>query len=211
MDAHKAPAKKSGFTLIEVLLVIVVIGLMVAAVQFNFNANKPETQLEQESMRFAGVFNLASEYGLLNNIELGLFVEKNTYQFVGYDGVKWSPIPEHNHFSLYELPETIAITLAFDDLPIEEPILINRELFTPDEETLQEIEEGLAEDETPLIPQVYILSGGDITPFQLQFTFEQNFTLTRDVMFTVTGLYSTPVEIKGPFIDGEMAGGDNAN
>ena len=202
MGSNTTTNKYKGFTLIEVLLVIVVIGLMVAAIQVNFTSNKPQAQLEQESTRFAATFNLAAEYGLLNNIELGLFIDKNSYQFVGYDGVRWSPIPDGEMLSVYQLPEEIKIELIFDDLPLEEPSLIDVDLFTPDDEALEQMEEGLAEDEKPLIPQVYLLSGGDITPFRLEFSFNDNPYITDDLMFAVTGLYSTPVKLAGPFYDG---------
>lgn len=194
--------KQQGFTLIEVLLVIVVIGLMVAAIQVNFTSNKPEAQLEQETKRFAGVFNLAAEYGLLNNIELGLFIDKNTYQFVGYDGLRWAPLPDNEFLSPHELPENIIVTLLFDDLPLEQPSLISSELFTPDDEHLEEMKEGLSDDEKPIIPQVYILSGGDITPFRVEFSFNPQWFDAPDIMFAVVGLYSTPVDIVGPFVDG---------
>ena len=182
---------------------------MVAAIQINFTSNKPETELEQESKRFAGVFNLVAEYGLLNNIELGLFIDENTYQFLGYDGTRWAVIPDNELLSIYELPENIKMSLLFDDLPLEQPSLIDAELFTPDDETLAEMQEGLSDDKKPLIPQVYILSGGDITPFKIEFSFSQQSYDSLDVMFTVTGLYSTPIKVSGPFIDGVNAGDVN--
>ncbi len=63
------------------MLVMVLIGVIVSAVTFNPLNNRPEDQLEQASARFTGIFNIAAEYGLLNNIELGLIVEKDSYQF----------------------------------------------------------------------------------------------------------------------------------
>lgn len=192
-----------GFTLIEVLLVIVVIGLMVAAIQINFSSNKPESQLEQEAHRFAGVFNLAAEYGLLNNLELGLFIDENTYQFVGYDGLRWTALPDNEILTPHELPENIIISLMFDDLPLEQPPLVSAELFTPDDEHLEEMQEGLSEDQKPIIPQVYILSGGDITPFRVDFSFHPQWFDAPDTSFSVIGLYSTPVDVVGPFVNGE--------
>ncbi|MEW6992207.1 type II secretion system minor pseudopilin GspH [Colwelliaceae bacterium 6441] len=202
MGQHNCKHKDKGFTLIEVLLVIVVIGLMVAAIQVNFSSNKPEATLEQEAKRFAGVFNLAAEYGLLNNLELGLYLDDNTYQFVGYDGLKWQPLPDNDLLSTYELPENIQTKIIFDDLPIDEASLIDAELFTPDDESLEEMKEGLSDDEKPLIPHVYILSGGEITPFRVEFAFNQAIYDSSDVMFAVTGLYSTPINVSGPFLDG---------
>ncbi len=203
--------KNKGFTLLEVLLVILVIGLMAAAVQVNFSANKPEAQLKQESTRFAGVFNLAAEYSLMNNIELGVVVNDNSYQFVGYDGVRWSPINDNEVLSLYQLPEQVVIALVFDDLPIEEPSLIDADLFKPDDETLEQMEEELEEGVKALIPQVYILSGGDITPFKAVFSMSADAYTEVDVTFEVVGLYASPVSISGPIIDGKPLNLDGDN
>ena len=62
--------KQRGFTLIEVMVVVVLIGLMASLVQFNFSGNNPEDKLAYESARFAAIFEVAAEYGMLNNLSL---------------------------------------------------------------------------------------------------------------------------------------------
>ncbi|MBA6327790.1 type II secretion system minor pseudopilin GspH [Colwellia sp. MB02u-6] len=190
--------RQQGFTLIEVMLVIVLIGVMVSAVQFTFSGNKAEQLLEQNSARFAGVFDVAAEYGLLNNIELGLFVEKNTYQFLGYDGVSWSPIDSNPMFEVFTLPEGIEITLQLDDLPIEEPLLFDSLLLINEDQ-----DDNFTEKEKKkTIPQVYMLSGGDITPFSLTFSLAE-FAIDGDenISFKVSGIYTTPLTIEGPLVN----------
>jgi len=191
-----------GFTLIEVLLVIVVVGIMVAAIQINFSTSKPDEQLHKESVRFAHVFNAVAEFGLLNNLELGLYTSENSYQFVGYDGVRWSPLEDNQLLALYQLPDAVEIRLIFDDLPLEQPNLIEADLFIPDDEQLEQMQDEMSEDEKPIIPQVYILSGGDITPFRVEFTLVDNDFLEQDIRYAVQGLYTTPVTVIGPIIDG---------
>jgi general secretion pathway protein H len=85
--------KQCGFTLIELMVVIMLVGIMATMVQFNASGKRPEDVLQQESARFAAIFEVASEYGMLNNIELGLMVKKDSYQFLGYDGTRWAEIP----------------------------------------------------------------------------------------------------------------------
>lgn len=197
--------KNKGFTLIEVLVVIVVIGLMVAAVQFSFNSNKPESELQQESVRFAGIFDLAAQYGLLNNIELGLVVDKSRYQFVGYDGTKWVALADIESLGLYQLPEYMTLTISFDDLSPDESSLISRELFEvkdQDDFTLKD------DEEKPIIPHVYILSGGDITPFKITFGWDKLARLEEDITYEVIGEYTTPLTVKGPIVDGAYYGGN---
>jgi general secretion pathway protein H len=190
--------RQQGFTLIEVMLVIVLIGVMVSAVQFTFSGNKAEQLLEQNSARFAGVFDVAAEYGLLNNIELGLFVEKNTYQFFGYDGVSWSPISSNPMFEVFTLPEGIEITLQLDDLPIEEPLLFDSSLLINEDQ-----DDNFTEEENKkTIPQVYMLSGGDITPFSLTFSLAEFATDgDENISFKVSGIYTTPLTIEGPLVN----------
>lgn len=186
-------SRQAGFTLIEVMLVIVVIGMMVAAVQLNFANNKPEKKLEQEALRFAGVFNLAAEYGLLNNVELGLVIKDGSYEFVGYDGVSWTAIPDNEMLASYKMPEELTIALNFDDLEPDPEALVSRDLFEPEEESFSETEE-----EEKIIPQVYILSGGDITPFKASFLFVDEYLLEQDFAFVVEGKYTTPLAVSGP-------------
>ncbi len=198
--------KTLGFTLIEIMMVVLVVGIMASLVQFNFNTNRPEDRLKNASARFAGVFDLAAEYALLNNIEIGLIVTKNSYQFLGYDGVRWSDIPDQNAFMLYELPEGIEMTLALDDLPIEEPLLFNASAFTEQQEKDSEL--NVDEETTPQkkrIPQVYLLSGGDISAFSLTFHLPEQLAIELDLKqalaYRVTGLYSTPLTIEGPTLE----------
>ena len=191
------PNKKiTGFTLIEVMVVIVLIGLMASVVQFTVNGNEPEKLLQKESERFAAVFNSAAEFSLLNNVELGLLIEENTYQFLGFDGKKWQPVAESEILAPYNLPENIIITLSLDDLPLDETPLINA--LKENEESDLAFSGSELNEEEKLTPQVYILSGGDLTPFTLRFEFSDSFTEYADIHYLVSALYFTPVSIEGP-------------
>ncbi|WDD98887.1 type II secretion system minor pseudopilin GspH [Thalassomonas actiniarum] len=194
-----------GFTLIEVMVVIVVIGIMVSLVQFSTSGNRPEEKLRQASERFAGVFDIAAEYSMLNNVELGLLVDKNSYQFVGYDGVRWSPLPDEDLFASYSVSEDLAMALELDDLPIEEPALYDRSIFEVEEE-----DSFSEEEEEKIIPQVYILSGGDITPFSLTFSFVEELVLDEEFAYRVTGLFTTPLT-REFLIDGKVIAGPEAD
>jgi len=191
------------------MLVIVLVGLMVSVIQFSASGDKSEEMLEMSSKRFAGVFNIAAEYGMLNNIELGLMIDKKGYQFLGYDGDKWTDVSENKMFSRFDLPEGIELVLQLDDLPIEEPQLFDTELFNVLQEDNKDPDETLSEDrdsdnnieKKKLIPQIYILSGGEITPFSLRFQMVENDYIEVKLYFKVTGLYTTPLSVEGPLLD----------
>ncbi|TYK67128.1 type II secretion system minor pseudopilin GspH [Colwellia echini] len=195
--------KNKGFTLIEVMVVVVLIGLMASLVQFNFSGTKPGDNLKHESARFAAIFEVVAEYGMLNNIELGLIVKKNSYEFVGYDGTRWTEIPDQDWEVNVTLPEEMEVTLELDDLPIEEPLLFDTDTFKEKDEdafTLLSKEEQ----EEKIIPQVYILSGGDLTPFSLTFRIIEELAYAQDaedLAYRVTGIYTTPLTIEGPVLN----------
>jgi general secretion pathway protein H len=205
----KKTTNQYGFTLIEVMLVIVIVGLMVSVIQFSASGDKAEETLEMSSKRFAGVFNIAAEYGMLNNLELGLMIDKTGYQFLGYDGEKWTDVSENELFIRYELPEGVELVLQLDDLPIEEPQLFDSKVFNelqeankdPDDELDKEVDSESNIEEKKLVPQIYMLSGGEITPFSLRFKIVENDFTEPKLHFKVTGLYTTPLTVEGPLFD----------
>jgi general secretion pathway protein H len=195
--------KHHGFTLIEVMVVVVLIGIMASLVQYNVAGNNPADKLQHESARFNAIFEVATDYGMLNNIELGLVVKKDSYQFLGYDGTSWADIPDQDWLAKVSLPEEVQLSIELEDLPIEEPLLFDADTFKEQDEddfTLLS-QEG---QEKPIIPQVYLLSGGDLTPFSVTFRLNEAFNFaedTDDLAYRVTGMYSIPLTIEGPVLD----------
>ncbi|QBY04639.1 type II secretion system protein GspH [Thalassotalea sp. HSM 43] len=184
-----------GFTLLEIMLVLVVLGMMYTAVIPNIRGTEPADELEKHSHTFAELFSLASEYALLNNLELGLHVEDNVYRFLAFDGTRWVPVPDQDILTEVAFDEPFAIELSLDDLPIDEDAMqVNQSMFED-----FEYDEGFKEDEEPVYPQVFILSGGDITPFKLTFIYDDNYDIP--VFYEVLAEYTLPLKVEGPFED----------
>lgn len=196
--------KVTGFTLIEVMLVIVLVGLLVSAVQFTVNDNQLDKSLSKESQRFSGVFGLAVDYAMLNNVEMGVYfdIKEKTYQFVGFDGTRWSAIPEQKAFATHTLIEMATMELELEDLPIEEPMFYDAKTFQTEEDEDTDYRRS-DKKEKKIVPQIYILSGGDITPFSVTFIPDE-FEITEDVEdigYRITGLYSLPLSFEGPVLN----------
>lgn len=195
---HNSRAKFShGFTLLEIMVVMVIFGIMVSLVSVSFSGQSPEQKLEVESKKFSSIFELVAEYGLLNNLELGLKVERNGYEFLVFNNKTWSPIAEQELFK-QTLPEGMLITLELDDLPIDDEQLFESGNTLFDEpSSFDEIEEVKKK-----LPQVFIFSGGDFTPFKLTFTYAEQYSFDEEIEYHIIGLYTLPLKSEGPIFDG---------
>ncbi|WP_394172022.1 type II secretion system minor pseudopilin GspH [Thalassotalea litorea] len=180
-----------GFTLLEVMLVIVIIGIMASLLIPTLRGQDFSQDLEVHAKRFDSLFTLAAEYALLNNLELGLLVEDNIYEFYGFDGQRWQPLDDIDRLERVEFSDPFSISLNLEDLPIETQLGIDTEDFEERQEEFY-----LDEEEEPVFPQVYILSGGDITPFQLTFAFDDGFD--APIYYRVSSGYTLPLITEGP-------------
>lgn len=132
--------RSRGFSLIEIMVVILIIGMMVSGVSVIFGGKTNEETLRDEMFRFSATFQFASDYALLNNKELGLVVENNAYGFVEYKGEEgWLPFDDDPVLAIRELPETFELELVVEGLEGDEPSMLEQaiaesQLFARDEE-----------------------------------------------------------------------------
>lgn len=180
----------SGFTLIEIMLVLVIMGLVAGYVVVNAFGNDPQDKLKNEALRFHAVATLASDFAVLNQIEFGLVIDdqRNSYKFVFLDdNDKWVDVPDNPAFVEREIPEEIQIQLLLDgfEWESEETLFSNESLFSEAlSVSTDSVQIGNEEDMPPPPPQVMFLSSGDLTEFTLRFRF---FDLQiSDAEFTVS-------------------------
>lgn len=180
----------SGFTLIEIMLVLVIMGLVASYVVVNAFGNDPQDKLKNEALRFHAVATLASDFAVLNQIEFGLVIDdqRNSYKFVFLDdNDKWVDVPDNPAFVEREIPEEMQIQLLLDgfEWESEETLFSSESLFSEAlSVSTDSVQIGNEEDMPPPPPQVMFLSSGDLTEFTLRFRF---FDLQiSDAEFTVS-------------------------
>lgn len=184
--------RAKGFTLLEVLLVVLLIGMMARIVVPSVSWGGDEERLQQSAERFKAVFDLASEFAMLNNTELGVIFKDNNYRFVSFDGTKWVDFSPEQYFEPSDLEEGVELELELEGLEWAEHNLLSEVTFEVEEDDDNDSKEMLS-------PQVFILSSGDITPFRLTFSYKPDFADT--IYFQVSGEFTTPVTLTGP-LDG---------
>ncbi len=186
--ARQKAQSQAGFSLLELLIVLLIIGFMTKMVSFSGAFGQDE--LETNALKIYKGINLASEYAVLNQVELGVHIADNTVSFLLYDGEAWQIMDEPSVFSAISLPETVALELTLDDLPGSEENLLEqvdwRALIGADQD------ESLLELDKAMIPHIMLLSSGDLSPFQIQL----NLVEDDSYELTITGEFMAPVSLR---------------
>lgn len=140
--------RQAGFTLIEILVVLIIVGLLSALAVFTMGGSSQHRELESEVRKLYVLMQTASEQAVLNNSELGLQLENDGYQFVVFqdDTGDWR-VSEERIFRTRSFPDWLVATKYIEnDIP------------------------RLASDEDKLLPDVVFFSSGATTPFEIEFT-----------------------------------------
>ena len=193
-----------GFTLIEVMLVLLIMGLAAGAVVMNYSGENAQDRLKKQTQRLQVVFNMAADYAVLNQRQLGLRVEAedNTYYFMYLDEEQdWQKLELDQTFANHTLPEEFDLALSLTDLPwdTEESLFSDGGIFDEELSVSNDgVEIGDEEEKKLDPPQIFIFSSGEITPFSITLTYEPSFSDDLPVYFRVNGQDSTPLVAEGP-------------
>ncbi|GAC17921.1 type II secretion system minor pseudopilin GspH [Paraglaciecola arctica] len=204
MSIRRTPfAKHAGFTLIEVMVVLLIMGLATGTVMLSYSGESGQDLLKKQTQRLQVVFNMASDYAVLNQKQLGLRVEdKNrSYYFMYLDEEQeWQKLELDKTFAEHQLPKSFNLELSLTDLPWEtEDSLFSSEVFDEGLSVSDDgVEIGKEEDKKLDPPQIFIFSSGEITPFSITLAYEPEFSNEQPSYFRVNGQDSTPLTTEGP-------------
>ncbi|WP_031570248.1 type II secretion system minor pseudopilin GspH [Rheinheimera texasensis] len=132
------PRRAGGFTLIEVLLVILLIGLLAATVVYSFSGESRQQRLEKETEKLQARVQLAAELAMLKNVELGLYIDDKGYRFMLFEQDKWRSIREPKALAPYEFKPGFSAKIELEGLEWAEQNLLSRAEFEPEDDGLSE-------------------------------------------------------------------------
>lgn len=156
----KARQRCTGFSLLELMVVVAIIGVMAGALVLSIGLGNEERVQQREADRLRGLIGLLREEALMQNRDFGLEVTETGYRFLQYDYVqlRWLPPLNERLFLDYTLPdERLTLELALEGRFI----------------SLDSAFEDAPEDDVDPEPQLLVLSSGELTPFDVGIQFAQ--------------------------------------
>ena len=158
---------QAGFTLLEIVVVILIMGVMVTFASLSIGNRVNEDKLETEARRAEAVLKLASEEAEAKGIEIGLRFTEGGYRLLTLDSTRrWQDYELSGPLRRRVFQAPFALDLRIEGKPIRLPPEL-----TPEQERelaeSAEIKSTRENDAQQLTPQVLLLSSGEITPFTL--------------------------------------------
>jgi general secretion pathway protein H len=151
----------AGFTLIEIMIVVFIIGLITAAAVITFGGETRDSELDKEAERLDALLDYAREQAELQTRDYGFRTNRLNYQFVVFDPLsnQWKLALEDDALRERKIPEGLMPALVVEG----RPIVLDSKWPKLDD----------------FKPQVLIFGNGDLSSFEWSLTREETGAVAR--------------------------------
>lgn len=188
---HKArhERQQNGFTLLELIVVIVIVAILFTYTTLAIRGNAPEDAIKEEAQRLERLIELALEESVLRGEEYGIEFYTDGYRFLRQTSSQWEAVTGDNLLRERELPENMELETRLEDSPLV--VDLSSEPLADDNVELDASEDSeTGTSPAKIYPHIYLLSSGEIAP-------------DFDVRFYLPGVKTSYI-VKGEF-DGTLS------
>ncbi len=107
----------AGFTLLELLVVVVIVGITLGMVSFNAMPSNRKS-LQNDAQRIALLLQLARDEAIVRNRPVAFEADANHYHFLVRDDTTWEPIADDDMMRDREFKQA-PVGLAMNPMPID--------------------------------------------------------------------------------------------
>ncbi|MBE7216761.1 type II secretion system minor pseudopilin GspH [Shewanella benthica] len=157
--------RQQGFTLMEVLLVVLLMGLAASAVTMTMGGADGKKELERTALQFMTATEMVLDETVLSGHFIGIVIEKTSYKYVFYDEGKWKSLDRDRILAERQMKDGVEISLVLDGLP----------LVQEDEEQDSWFDEPFIDEKTEAEkkkfpePQILLFPSGEMSAFEMTF------------------------------------------
>jgi general secretion pathway protein H len=151
---YGSPYRQAGFSLLELLLTLVVIGLIISLAGLSVSSGRRSYEVDAALRNFADIAEYALDEAQLSGRDMGLFIERRSEggatifsaQWLQRNGPDWQPAPfDEDAYGRQDFPLNVEVALEV-------------------EQDQADVDGGENVDEEDARPQVIFYSSGETTP-----------------------------------------------
>ena len=156
--------RNAGFTLIEIMLVLVLLATSAVAVVSTLPNNKRD-EVKEQALRFHHLAQLLGEDAMLNGVDYGIRIEPHQYHFLKLTQNGWQPLDGVKFFTDVKLETGITTTVTIGGAWKDKDRLFKSDSMFKNDDIFKKSDQ----EQKQLPPQIVVMASGEYTPFTVSF------------------------------------------
>lgn len=188
MPRH-ATVLSRGFTLLEVLVVVLLVGIISSIAMLGLNAGGDERRMRDESDRLVALLSQVGSEAVMQNQEYGLKITETGYVFLCLDEVKlrWKPCTGDDTLRERDMPEGLEIHVLRESSLQLPKAADNNSADDKDED-------AIGKDGPRIYPDLLLLSSGEASPVSFEILVTEKPELRSEISVDELGRVSRDMD-----------------
>ncbi len=195
------PVDQAGFTLLEIMVVVMLMGLLTAVLVSQGNWTSDDRQLEEEAARLEDTLALLNERSRFSGQLLALRLQTTGWTPLAYDRIEGDFLPvDDTALKAHRLPPSLELVWELDDLGEDQArlsdvaeTLVQDDVMAGTGEGLLDGEEGDESDQDDeVFPQVFFFPSGEVSPLTVTLRAYDDVEAEQRLRVSALGQFSDP-------------------